>query len=366
MDQDVNRRNGSSPIMSTLSKLSIVIPSYERPRYALRNMRYWSSREVEVHVLDGSAVPIEEPLLTEFAPNVHYHHLPIPLLHRLGGAGQYLRTEYTLFVGDDEFFFPAGLEACIAELEADAELVSCMGRCLAFEPTSSGVAAWPFYPDMKDYSVSQDDPVQRMIAHMAFYTCSTIYSVVRTPAWKRAMSILPKHQFSVDAMGELEFELAISYFGKSKVIPVAMWLRSVENPSIRDEYDVLRFPEWWKDPKYELERAKLLTIMTDVLAEDDPTKAEAIRDGLRRASDAYVAFVESRPPKKLRSAVVRRIPRPMVEVMKGALATLRLRQPAARRASLVDAGKDFERDGVRVDFAQLAEIEALVTEFHRA
>ena len=88
------------------------------------------------------------------------------------------------------------------------------------------IIGWPAYTEMANYAVLQDDPIARMIHHMNLYTCSTIYSVIRTPVWKQAVGISSKKQFSVFALGENQFELAICYQGKSKVIQNLMWLRS--------------------------------------------------------------------------------------------------------------------------------------------
>ena len=57
-----------------LKDLSIVIPTYNRQQYALRNIHYWSNRGPEIHVLDGSALPVRDELLSSVGPNIHYHH----------------------------------------------------------------------------------------------------------------------------------------------------------------------------------------------------------------------------------------------------------------------------------------------------
>src|SRR3989344_526322 len=111
--------------MSLLSKLTLVIPTYNRQRYVLRNMRYWSGSMVTVHVLDGSEQAIPPQEMAELTANINYHNLPIPLLDRFRKAVGLVQTEYAALMADDEFFLPDALQACIRELEVDETLVSC-------------------------------------------------------------------------------------------------------------------------------------------------------------------------------------------------------------------------------------------------
>ena len=75
-----------------LKDLSIVIPTYNRQQYALRNIHYWSNRGPEIHVLDGSAVPVRDELLSSVGPNIHYHHWPISMIGRISKVREVLTT----------------------------------------------------------------------------------------------------------------------------------------------------------------------------------------------------------------------------------------------------------------------------------
>ncbi len=341
-------------------------------------MRYWSDSEVTVYVLDGSEEEIKPDALVDIASNVHYHHLPVSVLDRIGMAGDLVKTEYAELLGDDEFFIPSALEACIAELEADNSLVSCMGRALKFSPEKAGVMGEAAYEEMKGYKVLQNDPVDRMIFHMDPYQPSTVYSVIRTWVWKRAVSILPEKEFLDLGTAELQFELAVSYFGKSKVAPILMWLRSGENPPNRNLEDT-PFHKWWIDPNMGADRDTFLAIMASALAVDDSGKLVSIREGVRQACQAYasqypydnsgiraeawgggyqqaIVFYSQ----KLCSATVHRIPRPIKELLKVVLGPFRPAPPK----TLLEAARDLEETGVWVDFEELAKIEALISQFH--
>jgi len=52
-----------------LNKMTIVIPTYERLEFALRNMNFWSGKQVQVFVLDGSKQKISDKELEKFSEN---------------------------------------------------------------------------------------------------------------------------------------------------------------------------------------------------------------------------------------------------------------------------------------------------------
>ena len=358
---------------SLLSKLTLVIPTYKRQSYALRNMRYWSGRGATVHVMDGSPTPISVSELAGLAENIHYHHLPISLFERIQYSLGLIETVYTAMMGDDEFYIPSALDACIRELESQEELVSCTGRCIVFSYTKRGrVVGKTGYTKMENYCILQDDPVERMVAHMDPYTCSTIYSVVRSPVWQRSMMTLIQKEFPVFAIGEYQFELAVCYQGKSKVIPELMWMRSGEMPPIRGR-DSSLIPKntsmkWWLDPSKDVEHAEFLTIMGTTLAETE-NEATEIASGVKMAFDVFVQGQLNKPRSgKVRDFMVKvspYLPAPLKSILKPILRpviTLLLGDGIER--PLLEAANDLANTGVKVDFEELSNIQLIVSAFH--
>jgi glycosyltransferase domain-containing protein len=355
-----------------LLKLTLVIPTYNRQRYALRNMRYWSGRSVTVHILDGSPRPISKENLMTFGDNVNYHHLPVTLHERFEIAVELVATEYSMMLGDDEFFIPSALESCLKELEIQEDLVSCMGRCMVFiDRSPHRVEGYIGYPQMEDYAILQNDPVERMVVHMNPYTCSTVYAVTRTPVWKKAMSIWAQREFPPFNVGEVQFELAICYQGKSKVIPTLMWLRSTENIPQRDlelaARDENYFIEgWWLNTKKKSEHAEFLEIMGGVLAKSEDQVNHVIM-GVTQSIDAYVKERLSRPTTrvklgvKMRAKLVSCLPK----ALKQCLRTIRNRYYPSRNGILAEVANDLLSQDVRVDFEELAIIEGIIFDFHK-
>ena len=72
-----------SQVTSELSKLTLVMATYGRQSYALRNMRYWSNSDVVLLVLDASPRAIENNLLKDFGKNILYVHDQVILMNEL-------------------------------------------------------------------------------------------------------------------------------------------------------------------------------------------------------------------------------------------------------------------------------------------
>jgi glycosyltransferase domain-containing protein len=360
---------------SLLSKLTILVPTYERPSYALRNIGFWSGSEVTVHILDGSSQQMPAEQRSGFEANIHYHHLPIPLSERLSVACDYVKTDYVALLGDDDFFLPSGLESCLVELEIDCSLVSCMGRCLAFKLSGTTVVGWPAYTEMTGYQINQEEPKERMVAHMSSYTCSTIYSVVRAAVWKHAVSILGRRRFLVFAMVEFQFEMAVAFLGKSRVIPVAMWLRSQENESIGRGGDAIRVRAWWKLADRRADREEFFRIMGEALSFNTGMMYDFIVSGIKKACDAYVdchyrrergtLLEQSRTAvKRLKSAVGKRIPERIKKILRSSVFFQR-RAPASKvENSLLNAARDLQRSGVQTSLQEVTMVKELVARFH--
>ena len=189
--------------MTLLSDLTLIIPTRNRQKYALRCMRFWSDFPVAVHVLDGSDNPIADESLSLVHGNVTYHHLPISITERLQRGAALIETGFALLGIDDEFYVPSSLASCVRELSLNPDLVSCIGRCLRFQVLPQGVVAWPAYTEMANYTVSQSDGIERMIFHMNPYRVSSLYSVMRSAPWKRIVGLLAARRFQDAATSEL-------------------------------------------------------------------------------------------------------------------------------------------------------------------
>lgn len=280
--------------MPVLSKLTVIIPTYNRYKYLLRSMTYWSGMEITVHVLDGSKNPVENDILSNLASNIQYHHLPIPILDRLKIAVNLVNTEYSALIGDDEFLLPSGLLACINTIESEG-LVSCLGRSLFFYTEAGKVIAEPlnhesgspWHPGFRNYKIVNNDPASRVKNHMNPYLSTGCYSVTKTDVWKKNLLALAKSQNTAPSSSEIAFELCSAYQGKSRVINSLMWLRGGELPNQLAGTSYIEFNEWYVDPIYKKEVFEFINNIVDILLPvfGDYTKDQIysiIKDGCDR------------------------------------------------------------------------------------
>ncbi len=342
------------------SDLTIIVPTYNRQKFVLRTMRFWSGSKAKVYVLDGTSDPINRNELKQFSKNIQYFHLPFPLNKRFSFVTNLIETKYTITHADDEFLTPSGVLSCIKTLENNLSLVSCMGRCILFRPLENSLKGKGYYSTFIDYSVMQDDPIERMVFHMNNYACSTVYSVLRTPVWKKSISIYSMENFTLNGY-ELFFEIAVCFLGKSKVIPVLSWLRSSENPEI--PLEGYNFLDWWNDGIFEEEHKRLLDSTSLILNEEGKNEIKTVRDGIKMALDAYVSKCGKRRLLSLKNKILNYAALKLPRNIKNILRPLNNKLTGLQE-DFKDVAIKHEKSGVQIDMHELENIERIILDFH--
>lgn len=340
--------------MTDLSNLTIIIPSYNRHDYILRNMTFWSSTNVNLHVFDGSKSKIEDFDNLNFPSNIHYHHYPVSFAERISIAASFIKTKYAVLLGDDDMFLKSGLAACIDELESNDKIISCIGRSMSFYCENEILRGDLEYKEMKNYEVSDDDSFDRMIFHMNPYCCSILYSVIRTDHWKKAASLISLSVFPDPGVVELQFELSICFLGKSKVIPSLMWLRSYENPSLYNG-DQVPFSKWWTDINYAQLKNELLTNFTSILNSGYLHDNEYVKIRLNDAYNEYVKWANAFIAElNILDRIILWIKRTLKNIISSYI-----------KNDFKHSAIKLSQNGVRIDHQELDEFISLILKFHK-
>ena len=347
--------------MSLLTSISIVIPTFNRPEYVMRSMRYWSDYDSIVHVFDGSKVPIDDNLISTLGSNINYHHMPCSLMERLYKSIKVIDTEYSIMISDDEFFIPSALESCIQEMNNNHDIVSCMGLAIFFRVQDKKMIGNLIYHPLREHSLLQEKPVDRSVYHMSNYVPSTIYSVMRSDIWKQSMRSLSYKNFEayVKAIGELQFEITSSYLGKTKIINELLWIRSFENEPIRIQESEATVPikDFWYKESNKLMRDEIIsTVVQSISSKKD--KATTITQDVSLAFDAFINTKPGKPLNSFKHKVADAIlPKSIVSL----IIRLVFENPLHSMSKIT---KTLNKKSTKVDIDALKEIEKTVLDFH--
>lgn len=368
--------------MSYLNKLTLVIPSYNRPKYLLRSLQYWSNKAPRILVFDASPEPIDRSTLDRLGDNVIYTHAPVSFKERFKMVGSKLKTPYVALLADDDFYLPSALDESIEYLEKHADYSACIGRPIGFRyDAKAGVVGIPgVYGDMNnDYGVFASEPGQRMLEHMGRYMPSTIYAVLRTTNWEKTIEGYIKKEFPGYALVELQMEMTTAYLGKSVVLPALGWLKSTEleqmsGPDLSlQRVNNKEFHEMWPGVTDAASfRAEFITFMADLLSQLDQRPQEIVAKEVEVTMDAYVAWCYSYFRKAtsfygLREYLKCALPVGIVNLITLHLRSYRLRRDAKqKKQSLMALAEHMKERGTRVNMAELQEISDLIQEFHRS
>jgi glycosyltransferase domain-containing protein len=256
--------------------LTIFIPTFNRPKYVLRQIKFWSNYDFIVHFLDGSDKPLKIDNINY--RNIHYHHLPIPFNERLKEIKNLVKTEFSAFLCDDEFFMPSALNKCVRFLCSNNDYVSCIGYCLGFEYQDNKILSFQKFPVIGKSSLRSANPSMRILNKARNYMPSTYYSVVRSDVFV-ANCELVSGEYKSPYVGEIFFELGTALQGKSHVINELMWFRSYENLPISDSsFDRdLNFCHWWQNTSSQYEKDSSLDIFVRVMRESTNIKKTKLK-----------------------------------------------------------------------------------------
>jgi glycosyltransferase domain-containing protein len=174
-----------------LSKLTIVIPTYNHPLRLERAVEYWRDVPVTVHIIDGSEVSNFDHVWFDDIANISYHHIPCEIGQNglINGFKRQVygsvlpKTEYSAVCADDDFYSVHQLASSIEFLDSDSLIDAVCGRVLTYSKLSSDkVVWWCKYLNWKDHtSARSNDLYERAFGAKNWF----LYAVCRTDLWRK-------------------------------------------------------------------------------------------------------------------------------------------------------------------------------------
>lgn len=369
--------------MGNLNDLTIVIPTYERQQFLVRQIELWKDTNSKVVILDGSTVSWMKSFKGQLPVNFEYYHNPDTIEKRLHFIKGRITTRYAVLLSDDETFIPSALQKCIEELERSPDLVACKGLALGFNFLDNIVAGYKVYPRLRNYNIDQETPEDRVNFHMKNYEMSVLWAVTRTDVFNKMLDAMVFGPFLSAAVGEIQCSLIAAWCGKVKVISELMWLRSFENKNIWWSFGNNTFHDWFINPnnKEEVERF-ISSIVMNVDDSEEEIKIIKIKiiNGVENYVEAQFNNLKIHSKKseskkninkieftKIVKNFIRRIFNiiPISDKIRLNIKKIYLSiNKTSAHVSLLQAADDLAESGVSVDMKQLSSINQIILKFH--
>jgi len=365
-----------------LNKLTILILSYNRQKFAIRNMKYWSGTNVSVILIDGSQKKIDKDILSKFHKNIIYIHSPKDYVKRIKSFLYKIKTKYVILGCDDEFYIPSALNSCLKNLIKDRELSACGGFVWGFEFKNKLMLGFNAYPSLKKIFLSESDPNIRLQKHFSNYTTIHYYSVCRTDLFKIAIKEVFKKNspvYDCYAMSEILLEFLICYSGKSKVIPELMTLRSGENIGINslnpdekvgfnffNKKILERFDYWWLDKNNKLKKDQLINFVKLCCKKIDSINRNMFPCNIANIFENYVKFLQKdkKPFYIYFKSFYRYFPLFLRDNIKELLKYFGYFEDNLRKTNMLKSINLLKKEKVFVDLNQLKNIDKILKDFY--
>jgi glycosyltransferase domain-containing protein len=355
----------------SLNKLTIIIPTYERQKFVLRCMKFWSGKGVTLIVLDGSKKRLDSRTVGKFKKNIKYFHNTASYYKRLLSAIKLIKTEYVLLGCDDEFYIPSALNSCIIKILKQTKLVACCGRAIGFNYQNNSVLGKDVYPRLNEnLNLFEENPNKRIKKHFLNYEQAHTYAVCRSDIWKIAAKTIFSKEYNCYSIHELQFEFFLCFSGRSLVIPELMWLRSNENKEIRDLSPSLKrsnsILNWWSIKKHKTEKTNFILRAEETCNKlNKITKKKYIPD-IENSINYYLEFCKRKKDSFFYIFLInilRYLPVRIKDLIKETLKNIDYR--FNKKLLLKDVAKSFKLTGIKVDFEELNKIERIISLFHQ-
>jgi len=263
----IKQANKKHQYFDILKNVSLVMPTYARQDFILRQILYWYNSGVSIIILDGSVKSLPKNILDVIVTldGIQYIHSLTSFSERINMAIGYINTPYVASLCDDEFYLKGALRNLILELDSDIELSGCIGQTVGFKyDNEAKILKYRDSYDLWGYSAMQDDIKERTAIAIKSYVAATAYGLLRKEVWQKGWGESKKYSSAYTT--EMHQAMTTYLLGKFKSTDELFWLRSDENEPIHDDnWDrELDFIEWWLSEKYIDEKNEFIYDLSDI------------------------------------------------------------------------------------------------------
>lgn len=283
--------------MDGLADLTIVIPTYGRPDYVRRQVEYWNGSHARIVIADGSPSPIR--FASGPVPsNITYIHSDGDFHSRMLRLADEVSTKFVAVLGDDDFFSPDGLQACINRLGADATLVGCVGRSVRFFFQDGRVLAEQRDPDSTEFPPSVMSGLDRLYAtYHPGKIGALFYGVYRTAQWVDVVKSAYSVRFGTGYIYDTVLRALLTYRGPIGMVENLTWYCSSENPPIKTAPGMDRsigFVDWLTSVESAEEVGRCKSLIVDNLAALGSHSRQEVQDAVNFVFDQLLQRYEAK------------------------------------------------------------------------
>lgn len=213
-----------------MTKIAIIIPTYNRPSYLKRVLGYYSGCKINYKIIitdsSSSGNKKQNKEIIKHFPDLnilHFSAYPINIdpNRKIFYALDHIKSRYCVICADDDFITPNGISQSVDFLENHPDFTVAQGHYINFLLKTK--RRKPRFYWMSAYHLSESNifggPEKRLFKHLANYSITTFYGVHRTDFLK--MIFRESLKFTDDSnFGELLLSMLTSIYGKMKCLDI--------------------------------------------------------------------------------------------------------------------------------------------------
>lgn len=221
-----------------IPKCTIIIPTYNRPKYLRRILSYYNGFEENYNIIVADSSSNENKKLNKKSVLI-FSNLEIQYIdkylskiepsHKITDVLNYINTKYSVLCADDDFIIPKGINRAVNFLENNEDFSVAQGHYIYFylknEDKREQKLCWASSIYL-DKSITFPEAESRLAFHLSNYQLPTFYAVHRTELLKMIFKDTVKFTDD-DRFGELLPSMLTLIYGKMKHMDVLYGAREI-------------------------------------------------------------------------------------------------------------------------------------------
>lgn len=220
-----------------ISKCTIIIPTFNRPKYLKRILNYYNGFEEDYNIIiadssfDKNKQLNKETISKLSKLDISYiekYPTNVSPCHKLADATNQAKTKYSVFCGDDDFITPRGINQSVDFLEKNQDFTVAHGQYISFylRTNKKGRQQFLWNHLYLAKQINFPEARYRLFFHLSDYQIPTFYAVHKTDFLKMIFKETIKYTDD-ERFGELLPSMLTLIYGKMKRIDVPYGVREI-------------------------------------------------------------------------------------------------------------------------------------------